>query len=76
VARSWRILFPELVIPFSVFLAGHLSVLSSGIEALMSQVLLEKPQAIPGIIDFYRIHREGIPELVGTNVVYLTCFVV
>ncbi len=38
---SWTILLPEFLVPLPMFLAGYLSVLRCGVEAGMSQVLLE-----------------------------------
>ena len=53
-----------------MLLARYLSVFSCGIEALMAQVFLKKPQAIPRIVLLHRVDGEGIPEAVRADIMY------
>ena len=67
-------LFPELLVPLSVLLPRYFSIFGGGVKAGMSQVLLEKPEPIAGIVQFHRMDGKGIPEFVGTYPVRPTSF--
>jgi hypothetical protein len=55
-----------------VFLTRHFPIFHGGGDTLVAEVLLEKPQAVSGVIQLYGVDSEGVPELVGANVVLLT----
>jgi hypothetical protein len=53
-----------------VLFARYFSVFGSGIETLMAQVFLEKPQAVSRIIKLYRIDRERVPQPMRGYIMY------
>ena len=61
---------PKPLIPPLVLFARYLTVFRGGIEARMPKMLLQKPQAIPGVVQLHSMDSKGIPELMGADVVY------
>jgi len=55
-----------------MFSTGYLPVLGGGIEASVSQVLLEKPQAISRIVKLHSVDSEAISQSVWAYVATLT----
>ena len=49
-----------------MLLPGYLSVLRCGVKAGMPQMLLEKPQSIPRVIQLYRVDSKRISKAMGT----------
>ena len=67
-------LVPQFVIPFLMFFPRYFSVFSGGVVALVTEVLLKKPKPVSGIIEFYCMYSECIPEFVRRNIMYPSCF--
>jgi hypothetical protein len=65
---------PEAIVPLPVFLRRYFPIPGSGVEALMTQVLLKHSQSISRIIVFNGVHCEGFPEFVRTNIMYFAGF--
>ncbi|GAI96416.1 unnamed protein product, partial [marine sediment metagenome] len=50
-----------------------LSILGSGIEAGMSQVLLKEREPIARVIELYRMHSEGVSQPMWAHPMPLAC---
>ena len=57
-----------------MFLTGNLAVLHSSGNVVMSQMFLQQPQAVSGIIELNGMHREGISQPVRTDIVFFAAF--
>ena len=51
-----------------MFASANLPVFGGGVETLMTEVLLEESEAIPGVIHLHRMHRKRIPQSVRAHV--------
>jgi hypothetical protein len=61
---------PQSLKPIPMLLAGHFSVLCCGIEALVAQMFLKKPEAVSRIVELNGMDGKGGPQAGRANVVY------
>src|SRR3990172_7528922 len=65
---------PQRVVPLLLFFSRNLAVLHRGRDILVAEVLLQQPQAVPGIIPLDRVNGKGIAQLMRTDIVLLAGF--
>ena len=61
---------PQAIIPLAMLFSGNLSILGCGIEAGVTQMLMEQSQCIAGVIQLHCVHTEGISEAMRVNTSY------
>ena len=57
-----------------MFASANLPVFGGGVEALMTQVVLQEPEAVSRIIYLYCVYGERIPQSVGADIVHPASF--